>query len=193
MADFATSRPKHLDVPLVHREQGVEHPDRGCLPGPVGAEQPEDFAPGHIEVDAVDGHVVAKAVPEAPTGDSDDGPGVPCPIRPWGPAPSLLDHPGQPLENRQEFVQPHPVLSRQPGQGDAEGRGPPVAPGPEGAPHLRVEIQLGHPAIGAVGPPNQGARRDQPAHKGADRVRCHPEAHRRPGRPTVQVVFGPDG
>ena len=123
MADFATSRPKHLDVPLGTGERGRRAPGSWLLPGPVGAEQPEDFAPGHIEVDAVDGPGSPKAVPEAPTGDSDDGPGVPCPIWPRGPAPSPLDHPGQPLENRQEFRPTAPCPQSPAGPGRAEGRG----------------------------------------------------------------------
>ena len=47
---------EHLGAALFGLEKGGEDPDRGCLAGAVGAEQPEHRGLGYVEVEPVESY-----------------------------------------------------------------------------------------------------------------------------------------
>ena len=61
--------PEDLRVARLQREQGGQHLHQGGLAGAVGAEHTEDLTAADLEVDAVDGAVVAEGLDQAVGGD----------------------------------------------------------------------------------------------------------------------------
>src|SRR5579863_1466009 len=62
-----------LDLPGTGREQSGEHLDGGGFPCAVGAEEAEELAGRHLQVDAVDGKQLAEAAGQALGGDGGCG------------------------------------------------------------------------------------------------------------------------
>jgi hypothetical protein len=56
---------EHLDVALLQRQQRVDQPDGGGLPGSVRPQQPETLTGGDRQVESVDGDVFAEPIGDA--------------------------------------------------------------------------------------------------------------------------------
>ena len=64
-----------LGLAAVDLQQGRQHAEHGGLAGAVGAEHAEDLAAAYLQVDAVDGAVVAEGLDQAVRGDRERGAG----------------------------------------------------------------------------------------------------------------------
>ena len=72
------------DAARLRGDRAGEHADRRGLAAAVGAEEAEDLAASHVEVDAVDGGEVAEALGQAAHGDGDVGGVTVAPLRERG-------------------------------------------------------------------------------------------------------------